>query len=556
MSDSKLLSIIVVGRNDDYLGNYRYRLQTSLNHLAKNLRSLGRLGDVEVVFVDWNSQGKPLSDEVELSTDAASLVRFVIVTPNDAKRRFMQVAFFTTCAVNVGVRRATGQFIMLADSDSIMPAQSLASLLKVLDGSLPAFGPKERLIYPIPRHQIPGAISARRPNVAAWDIVLQRISASRRKELPAADCLGGFSAGQLMHRDMWFEFGGYNETLDRAWGWSDNELMLRVTQKYNWMDLGYYGVVAFHIEHHASTGNSHQRDPNSINAMLLTYDPHPNPPDWGLRDYELAERRCSGQGRPSQTPEWSPLSYQVSVSSDVVGSVVDDFVSWTALMHDKDAPFNQTTRDAIGIAFSFATYEFPRNAFFFGDIRLPLLTILTKLHPGIEYFFLQPWKQGDLAGTQTTPGALGSHLSANGHRGFARIVSGPAVPGMKDLIASDPHIGPIELAIVERASFDDNFELVLATVLNHLAPGGGVILVDERRRSPTDLADMRVFLGRILARGDQKQADTYPGRVFQQAEDEAERGAAFDVATTPSGSAHLIRRRFETAKTLVRMAAE
>lgn len=42
---SKLLSVVVTGRNDNYMGNFKYRITTCLNYLARNLKELGCLND-------------------------------------------------------------------------------------------------------------------------------------------------------------------------------------------------------------------------------------------------------------------------------------------------------------------------------------------------------------------------------------------------------------------------------------------------------------------------------------------------------------------------------
>jgi hypothetical protein len=555
MSGGKLLSVIVVGRNDDYLGGYRYRLETSLNHLAKCLSALDRLNDVEVVFVDWNSHQAPLVDEVSLTAEAGSITRFVIVSPEVAQKRKGSVSFFTTCAVNVGVRRAAGQFIMLADSDSMMPLPSLDALLKVLDGTLETFGPKDELIFPIPRHQIPGAIGARRPNLAAWEIILQRIHAARRKELPGADCLGGFSAGQLMHRDLWFEFGGYSEALDRAWGWSDNELMLRVTQKYNWMDLGYYGVVAFHIEHHASSGSNHQRDPHSINAQTLTYERHPNGPDWGLQNVNLIEKRAKPRSKLTSKPDWGTISYRVFLSTQIVGALLDSYVDWAALIHATELPFDPVTRDGMTTVASFAHFDMPRNAVYLGEVRRPMLTMLTKIVPGIDLCLIQPWAEGDVSHARTTPGALGAHLAANDFRGFARIVSGPALEGLKTLEASDAHFGLIELAILERSSFGGDFDAVLSATLARLAPGGALVLIDDSGRVLQSEPAFRTMMGRSLVRAGRPTPGGAMVGPFVQSDDEVDRTADFDVAIAPGGAVHMIRRR-PTVDETANIAAE
>ncbi len=559
MSAKKLLSIVIVGRNDDYLGGYRYRLQTCLDFLAANLKALGRLNDVEVLFVDWNSQGVTLADEIQLTADAASLMRFVIVPPGVAKARNMLVPFFTTCAVNVGIRRAEGQFIMLADSDSMMPRSSLNALLNVLDGTLPTIAPSNELIYPIPRHQIPGAIAARRPNVAAWMEILKRLTASRRKELPAGDCLGGFSAAQLMHRDLWLEFGAYNEHLDRAWGWSDNELMLRVTQKYNWMDLGYHGVIAFHIEHFASTsGDASARDPNSVNRMLLRYDTHPNEDDWGLGNQQLVEKRVSGTVQLDDVPTWAPLSYKVS-NNDAVSTLaavpaIQDFTSRVAHANVMEPHAIPSMTMQFLLRPLVLIEEYPRNVVYVGTPRWSPLLALIEANPGIDLFLIQPWKQGYLEGREGDPGMLSMLLANNGYRGFARIVSQRAPVAIDNLAASDPMAQEFDLVVVDRADVEEDFSELMPRLLKRLASGGALVLIDENGRTPYDPENARVFLGRLLARSAIVSGSGHS--AFAQTPEETRLGEAFDVIPFGRGVVHMVRKRPHADLSAARIAAE
>lgn len=567
MSARKLLSIVIVGRNDDYLGGYRYRLQTCLDFLAANLKTLGRLDDVEVLFVDWNSQGAPLSDEIELTPEAAALMRFVIVPPAVAKARNPMAAFFTTCAVNVGVRRAVGAFIMLADSDSMMPLPSLKALLEVLDGTLPTHAPKEQLIYPIPRHQIPGSIAARRPNVAAWVEILKRITGSRRKELPAGDCLGGFSAAQLMHRDLWFEFGGYSEKLDRAWGWSDNDLMFRVTQKYNWMDLGYYGVIAFHIEHFASKGIGHSRDPDSINAMALTYDAHPNDEGWGLATMTLQERRVAGRVRLEPAPHWNPLKGALSADDFLAlrgDPEIADLIKNVGHPHRNMGDRGRADYEAVSALTVLLLREHPRNVVHVGALYWPVLMTLLETVAGTDLFLVQPWREGvftaepTLTGAPGNPGMLAIGMTISAYRGYARILSNRAPLALDALFASDPLAQSIELAVIDRGEIEEDFARVLARIADHLAPNGAILITDEQHRLPITEEDARVFVARQLARGEAHR-DVPEGAndgVFVQGGDEALSGAAFDVLSLGGGGACLVRKRAAEAVQPAAIAAE
>jgi len=38
------------------MDDFKYRITTTINHLARNLGRLGRLADVEIVVVDWGSE--------------------------------------------------------------------------------------------------------------------------------------------------------------------------------------------------------------------------------------------------------------------------------------------------------------------------------------------------------------------------------------------------------------------------------------------------------------------------------------------------------------------
>jgi hypothetical protein len=52
ITPSKLLSVVVTGRDDDYMPDYKYRITTSINHIARNLKQLGRLNDVIAMYPD------------------------------------------------------------------------------------------------------------------------------------------------------------------------------------------------------------------------------------------------------------------------------------------------------------------------------------------------------------------------------------------------------------------------------------------------------------------------------------------------------------------------
>ena len=102
---SKLLSIVITGRDDDYMPDFLYRITTTINFIARNLDRLGRLKDVEIVVADWGS-GKPMSQTLNLSPQAVQICRFLYIPPkliNEIQNG--KDDFHPAISVNAGIRK-------------------------------------------------------------------------------------------------------------------------------------------------------------------------------------------------------------------------------------------------------------------------------------------------------------------------------------------------------------------------------------------------------------------------------------------------------------------
>src|SRR5580765_5295299 len=113
------LSLILCSRNDAYMGNSRWRLETTLNSLGERVRRWGRSGDVEVVVADWGSD-VPLSDVVTLEPAAAEIVSFITIPPAIARARQGDSPFPEVLALNAAARRVRGDYIGRIDQDTIV----------------------------------------------------------------------------------------------------------------------------------------------------------------------------------------------------------------------------------------------------------------------------------------------------------------------------------------------------------------------------------------------------------------------------------------------------
>ena len=291
-STRKLLSICMVGRNDDYGGNFRYRLGTALNHMAKNIGELNLFGLIEVVVTDWNSEHK-LGDALTLSPEARQLVRFVYVPPEIAKPlNRADKDFNINLACNVAMRRAEGRFIMCMGGDILFSQASLKNLMDLLQGKTKAPIDIDRSLLLIHRKFIPWQFVANEPGIEALDDFLFYNSWKFRIEIFDSGLNSGMGAF-LMNRRILHECRGVDEGLGK-WGWSDIELGLRINQRYPSAVLTHLGIYSYELDvkTESRTQNSQDSNPQVISKSFES-----NTPDWGMANIELEiyvpAERCS-----------------------------------------------------------------------------------------------------------------------------------------------------------------------------------------------------------------------------------------------------------------------
>lgn len=241
------ISLVTTGRNDDYKGNFLWRLETTLNYIGKKAAKVGRSGDVELVVVDWGSR-LPLHSALNLSEDALKIARFILVPPDIAERYNTDGIFAGSIAINAGVRRSRGMFIAQTGGDILYNEDLLDRLLRLPRTERYEKFLVNRTLFHILLKKIPEDFVRRDPDVES----IERYIDENNEDLeatPVGPFLGGRAAALLMHRDLWFECQG----LDESWfgyGWTDCDLNLRIGLKYASTVFGSdEGLYAYHLEH-------------------------------------------------------------------------------------------------------------------------------------------------------------------------------------------------------------------------------------------------------------------------------------------------------------------
>ncbi|MCS6850941.1 MAG: glycosyltransferase family 2 protein [Gemmataceae bacterium] len=475
MRDGPLLSLVIPARNDSYMGDFKWRFATCLNYLARNLDRIGRLGDVEVVVCDWNSD-VPLHRELELSPAAAELVRFLVVPPEVARPIQRDSPFPIVLAQNAAIRRSRGTFIGQTDSDVLYTPATLLALLNLLEGRVPGV-PIDRAYWAAPRRQLPYRQVQRRPSLRELDAYLL----SSGSLLPQDQVGAGYAAPTalvLLHRDIWHACRGYDQRF-LYWGWMDIDLALRVTQRYPLLYLSNFGVNLIHLEHYAQR-NYQDPEHQPRRANFPDDDPafEANDADWGLASHQLELARAERVVDVPETPpaaaggvvEWDLTPWQVQ--EQLYASTVQGLLQqWRQVCRIDPADGNALTALAW-----YALTHTPRLYVEAGMIGATAAALVAAASPGVEVIGLVCWHREVRDETSLAYGAHYVLAGLGRHRAATRFLTGDPATAVERLAASHPGPLTVDLALVRVRDAATSAEQARQLGL-YLAPGGALVLL-------------------------------------------------------------------------------
>lgn len=143
------LSIVVTARNDNHGGDMLQRMQAFVDSLVCQCRRFNL--DAELVVVEWNPPGdkKRIHDEIVWPSSMEPLsVRFIEVPSDvhDALENAEKFPLFQMIAKNVGIRRASGTFVLATNIDIIFSNELMWFVSKKML--------EERYFYRVDRYDI------------------------------------------------------------------------------------------------------------------------------------------------------------------------------------------------------------------------------------------------------------------------------------------------------------------------------------------------------------------------------------------------------------------
>ena len=288
------LSLILCSRNDQYMGNSVWRLQTILNYVAKMVHELNHDAQVEILVSDWGSD-IPLRDVIELSPAAARMVAFLHIPPGIAHDLQKDSPFPEVLALNAAARRASGEYIGRIDQDTLVGRRFLELFFALYEG-------REKLEVPLDsgllfsnRRIISYRFAVRCPKIEEIESYIQVFGKSLKVWNQNPFYQKAFWASYvgiwLLHRNLWQESGGYDERLI-YYNWMEADMILRLIQSYKIVNLGEMTDYDFyHLEHYNPRAAANTRIHGKKNLDLTPGETpnqmNPNGENWGMINYPL-----------------------------------------------------------------------------------------------------------------------------------------------------------------------------------------------------------------------------------------------------------------------------
>ena len=291
-----MLSVVVVGRNDNHGYNLGKRVASSLNSISMRLRK----GD-ELIFVDWNTPRPfppmPVSIIDDLTEQTKKFLRILVVDPkhHDEVKGESSKMILEPIARNVGIRRANPQnkWILSTNTDILFIGEehlSFQDLISQLDDRL-----WQSFRYEIPEY-IWEVLDKRNPKATNHAIrtlsettpIMLDLTTSPTEDntenLSFADAIGDF---QLAPREMWELIKGFPEDMLNGWH-VDSRAAVQMIHKSGYeskiLPTG-FGLKTFHQNHLRSLTHFHSN--TTMNSSSLISKPYDNDATWGIRDTEI-----------------------------------------------------------------------------------------------------------------------------------------------------------------------------------------------------------------------------------------------------------------------------
>ena len=282
------LSAVVISRNDNYGGNLADRATYCLNSLIDTFD--------EVFYIDWNSPTHSLLYDIEDRLIKKGNLKHIVIPPDVASMFTNNDPQAQVCcetlARNIGIRRATGDYIVSTNIDVIAPKRDhLEKAINELD---------KNTFYTISRRHVEWKdieeFHGGERKFSDWKNLRDHLiknSEERKYDEKVVDgddysiinCCGDF---QLAHKDIWNEIRGFEEELIYVL-YSDTNVQKKAV-KHGFDLKAIYSPALFHIFHGKGGGgflDGINRKTNDMYRAVTSQEKTENKETWGFSPIEI-----------------------------------------------------------------------------------------------------------------------------------------------------------------------------------------------------------------------------------------------------------------------------
>jgi len=477
MSDNSkglLYSVVTCGRNDNYNPDFLYRLQTTLNLNARELERIGRLGAVEFIVVDWGS-AVPLRQALALEEPAVASTSFFEIS-SDLATQFSGTSsgMHPPRAMNVGIRRAKGSFVGFQGADLLMTSGSWRSLLSTLEDQSSDRLLLSNSVLMIPRRQVPWSFVARQPSVDRWKQWLQTCSqASIGYEDGYCPAVGGGMGIIVLHRNLWRDAKGLEENFP-GWGYSDIDLVLRISAHHPWIDAGSLGVVCHKMQHSPEGRRGRMLKGASkidLNPYWITTTLSSRSTDWGLPHLAIEEKKAIPPENSNEPAPAALVSEHWTIPPKSISPFYESDVCRHVSRSIDRAPIYETAEvEVLQILSWFGLHKFPMNYLEVGLRRGLYVRAVATACSSVDIYVLEKSEKNS-EGIMSIAVGSGYELTRDcGHKGYFRAALGDCLSNFQSLRHS--FVGQFEFEVIVLNLDEDNFLTLLSQLFEVVVPGG------------------------------------------------------------------------------------
>jgi hypothetical protein len=256
------ISLIVVGRNDNYGGNFSKRLETTLDW------NLSIIPNSELIYVEWNQIKEKASDCDWISKRYSNSYCYIV--PKEIHNQITvnsKMPVMEYFAKNIGIRKSKTDWILLVNADVLIGLDVAKNIKKLNTNTI--YG----------THYI--NIMWNENKIDTKYLKNKRIIES--KYACGASLKAKVGNFILTNKKNWIKATGYDETLiNERLGVDDNGLEQLMVSKYKQRVIGHH----YHLDHSESFihGLNETHGTNTFNNV-----PYKNKDDWGHINYPLKQ---------------------------------------------------------------------------------------------------------------------------------------------------------------------------------------------------------------------------------------------------------------------------